>query len=131
MASFVYDAAVNSMFQGDIALDTDTVKFLLVTSAYTANQTADAYVATIDAGYRVATTGALASKTFASQAFDAADPSIAALAGATVAAVVCFVDTGSDATSRLLSYHDITPDYVPATVDVVLVLNASGIIAPA
>jgi len=127
MASFIYDAALDAAWQGDLALDTADVKMLLLTDDYTASQTADAYVSSITTAARVATTAVLTSKSFTNAVFDAADPGLSALTGNTVDAIAVFVDTGSDATSRLLSYHTVTPAYVPSGADVVISIPTTGI----
>lgn len=131
MASFVYDAAVDAAWQGDVTLDTSDVKMLLLNAAglYTASATADMYVSSITTAARVATSAVLASKTFTLGVIDAADPGLSALTGATVDAIVLFVDSGSDATSRLISYHVVTPEYVPTGADVVVSIPITGLIA--
>lgn len=129
MASFVYDAAIDAAWQGDIALDTSDVKLLLLGTGYTPSQTTDVYVSSITTAARVATTAALSGKTFSGGKFDADNPGLSALTGATVSAVVVFIDSGSDATSRLVSYHDVTPAYVPATQDVVISIPTTGLFA--
>lgn len=127
MASFVYDAAIDAAWQGDLALDTADVKMLLLTDDYTASQTADVYVSSITTAARIETTAVLTSKVFTLGMFDAADPALSALTGNTVDAIALFVDTGSDATSRLLSYHTVTPSFVPTGTDVVISIPTTGI----
>lgn len=127
MASFVYDAAVNAAWQGELSLGTAEVKMLLVTDAYTPSQTADAFVSSVAGGARVATTEALTGKSFTAARFDADDPGVSALSGATVSAVVVFVDSGTDATSRLISYNVVTPAYVPTGADVVVSIPTTGV----
>lgn len=132
MASFVYDAAQRAAWTGDLdvtSATTPTLSALLVDSQYTASQTADAYVSSIPTAARLATLGALSSVTVASAfTVDAADPQYSALTGATVAAMVVFADTGTDATSRLVSYHSVTPAYVPSGADIVVSIPTTGLI---
>lgn len=132
MASFVYDAALRGMATGDLDLTTTatpTLSALLVDSQYTASQTADVYVSSITTAARLATLGALSSVTVAAPfTVDFADPQYSALTGATVAGVVVFADTGADATSRLVSYHVVTPAYVPNGADIVVSIPTTGAI---
>lgn len=133
MASFVYDAALRAAFKGELnVLDTSgtaTLSAILTSATYAANQTADVYLATIAAGNRLATLGALSSVTVSGQfTLDAEDLQKSALSGDAPTGLVVFVDTGSDATSLLVSYHTITPAYTPSGADVVFSIPTVGLI---
>lgn len=69
---------------------------------------ADQFLADIPAAARVATSAALASKTFVDGVFDAADTTFTAAAGDPCEAFAIFEDTGVATTSRLLSITDRT-----------------------
>ena len=73
----------------------------------------------------------LASKTFAAGTFDAADTLTAALTGAAdMGGIVLYVDSGAEATSRLVLYLDTSitgMPFTPSGGDVTVQWNASGI----
>ncbi len=111
-----------------------TVKqtFVDITSAYTYNA-ADTFVTALgvndNPNYGSAVT--LASKTFASGTFDAADTTTTALTGAAdLGAIVLYVDSGTEATSRLALFLDTSitgMPFTPSGGDVTVVWNAAGI----
>lgn len=111
-----------------------TVKqtFVDITSAYTysgAHDFVDDLGANDNPNYGSAVS--LASKTFANGTFDAADTTTTTLSGANeVGAIVLYIDSGSEATSRLALYLDnsITGmPFTPSGGDVTVQWNASGI----
>lgn len=80
----------------------------------------------------VGTAQTLGTKTFTSGVFDAADSTFTAVSGASVEALVIYVDTGSSATSRLVAYIDTGVTGLPVTPnggDIGITWNASGIFA--
>ena len=107
MANAMYDKGREGFLDGSIDYDTDTIKAVLVdTGAYTVDLATHQFLSDIAAGARIATSGALASKTVTAGVADAADITITAVTGATVEAIVLYKDTGSAATSRLICYID-------------------------
>lgn len=111
-----------------------TVKqtFVDITSAYAFNNAHDFVddLATFDnPNYGAAAT--LASKTFANGTFDAADTTTTALSGAAdLGGIVLYVDSGAEATSRLVLYLDASitgMPFTPSGGDVTVQWNASGI----
>jgi hypothetical protein len=73
---------------------------------------------------------ALASKTFTNGTFDAADITFTAVSGATVEAIVLFLDTGTAANDKLICYIDSASAGLPVTPnggDINVVWNGSGI----
>lgn len=89
----------------------DTGANIAGSGAYTSggrivNLSTHQYLSDITAGARIATSGNLASKTVTGGVADAADVTFSAVTGATVEAVVIYKDTGSAATSPLISYAD-------------------------
>lgn len=71
------------------------------------------------------------SKTYTNGTFDAADITFSAVSGATVEALVIYVDTGSAATSPLVAYID-TATGLPVTPnggDITITWSASGILS--
>lgn len=73
-----------------------------------------------------------ATKTYDNGVFDGADVSFSAVTGATVEAIVIYIDTGTPATSRLVAYVDTGATGLPVTPnggDINITWNASGIFA--
>lgn len=68
-----------------------------------------------DLSGRVGTDQTLTSKTYANGSFDAADSSFPAMTGATVEALVLYIDTGVAGTSRLVAYIDTGVTGLPFT----------------
>lgn len=111
----------------------DTIKCVLVTSAYTYNAAHDFMD---DITGELARSNALASKTLTNGTFDFADPVMnAATAAGTGVAVIFFKDTGGAAsTNRLIAYDDKQADGTTALSRPVLVgdvvtlqIHASGL----
>lgn len=107
MASFVYDKARELAATSGIGWLTNNIKVVLVdTGAYTPNAATDQYLSSIAVGARIATSGNLANKSATGGACDADDISVTGVSGATVEAVVVYIDTGSAASSNLLAFLD-------------------------
>ena len=111
-----------------------TVKqtFADITTAYTfstAHDFVDDLGANDNPNYGSATS--LASKTFTDGLFDAADTTTTALSGgADLGAIILYVDSGVEATSRLVLYLDTSitgMPFTPSGGDVTVQWNASGI----
>lgn len=129
MANAVYPAAKQSLLKGDLDLD-GTVKVVGVTSGYTYS-TAHDNLDDVTGGLRVAT-GTLANKTFASGVFDADNVTFTAVSGSAIAALILYLDTGTESTSKLIAYIDSASAGLPVTPnggDITLTWNASGIFA--
>lgn len=113
MSTFVYPKALASLMAADIDLPADTIKIVLVSGAYTATTTHE-FLSDVGAGHRIATSPALSTKAVTSGVFTADDPTFTAVAsGPAVRGWVAYVDTGVEATSRLLCYVDRRADSVP------------------
>jgi hypothetical protein len=112
VANLVYKKALENFLAGNLDLDANTVKAVLVTTdggtPYTVNPNTDDALADVPAGARVGTTAALAGKTVTDGVFDAADSVVdpGPASGTTVEAIVVYVEGGSEATSWLLCYLD-------------------------
>jgi len=108
MANSLYDKAREAFGNAQISWTADTIKALLVdTSAYTVNLATHQYLSDIAGGARVGTAQTLGTKTNTAGVFDAADISVTGLSSApTVEAIVIYQDTGTESTSRLISYID-------------------------
>ena len=78
----------------------------------------------------VGTAQTLGTKTFTNGTFDAANSTWTAVSGATVEALVIYIDTGSAATSRLVAYLDTGYTGLPVTPnggDITVTWDAAGI----
>jgi len=108
-----------------------TVKVALIdTGTYTYNA-ADQFYSSASAA-AVGTPQTIGSKTFTNGVFDGADVTYTAVTGASIEALIIWVDTGSNATSPLVAYIDTSVTGLPVTPnggDITIVWNASGIFA--
>ncbi len=102
----VIQAAANSSLGG-------TVRVALVdTGTYTYSATHEFLTSLTGV---VGTAQTLGTKTFVNGTFDAADVVFTAVTGATVEALVIYIDTGTAATSRLVAYLDTGYTGLPVT----------------
>src|SRR5690242_4179083 len=86
----------------------DTIKVMLIHSATASYSGSNEFVGDLSSGGIIARSGGLSSKTVTSGTFDAADITITAVSGSTVDAVILYKDTGSDSTSPLLAWFDVS-----------------------
>lgn len=138
MASKVYGNALKAAFNKEIDFDSDTIKVILLTSAYTPNQDTHDYLDDVVAN-EVSGTGytaggqALAGKTVTYDAstntvkFDANDVT---WAGSTVTAryAVVYDDApATNATKPLIAYFDFTTDRASSNGDFIVRWGTDGI----
>lgn len=115
MASGLYTKGKQSLLDGTVNMEADTIKIALVANSYTANLSTDQYYSTISSAVQ-GTPQTLASKTFTDGAFDAADVTFTSLpGGATINALVVYEDTGVAGTSSLIAYIDSASAGLPTT----------------
>lgn len=118
-------------FTANNNLSAGTVKVALIdTGTYTYNSANQFYSSASSAS--VGTPQTLGSKTFTNGVFDAADVTFTAVTGASVEALILWIDTGSNATSPLVAYIDTSVTGLPVTPnsgDITITWNASGIFA--
>jgi hypothetical protein len=116
MANSLYDKGRESFLNGEIDWTDHDIKAVLVQTSggYTVDLANHQYLSSISAGYRVATSANLASKTTTAGVADAADVTFSAVTGATVGAAVIYRDTGDADTSPLIAYID-TATGLPVT----------------
>jgi hypothetical protein len=113
----IYPKASEQMLQGGIDLLTDAVKLVLVDADdYTYNASHE-FLSSIPAGARVATSPNLSGKTVTNGLFNASGTSFASVSGDEAEAIVVFVDTGNESTSRLIAYLDTGHTGLPITPD--------------
>lgn len=113
----------------NISLSSGTVKVILVDSAdYTYNAAHD-FLDDVPAGARVATTAALTGKSVTNGLFDADDTTFATVTGDTSEVLIYYIDTGVEATSRLVYFCDSATGLAvtPNGSSISLTHNASGI----
>ena len=138
MANGLYKLYKQAILGAGLNLSSGTVKATLVDAGnYSVNLTTDQYMNkdTIPLVARVGSNVTLGSKTVALGVFDAADVTFTAVSGASVEAIVIWVDGGGGGTSQsgttdpLVVYID-TGTNLPVTPnggDIVVAWNASGI----
>jgi hypothetical protein len=115
MANSLYTKAKQGLISGNIDLDTDDIRAVLVDGAdYTPNLATHEFLSSIPAGARVAVSGALQNKTVTDGVFDADDIVIAAVSGDQFEYIVLYKHTGSDATARFIYLID-TATGLPCT----------------
>lgn len=106
----LYPKGREAFLAGDAAWDSDDFR-VIVTDADYVFSTAHDNLDDVAAGGRVATSGALTSKTVTDGVADAADVTFAALAGgSTITGVLVYKHTGTESTSRLIAWYDTKAD---------------------
>lgn len=131
MANAVYPKYLEALLDAssNVDLNDGTVKVALVdTGTYTYSAAHDFYD-DVSAAV-VGTPQTINNTTVTNGLFDGDDVTFSAVTGATVGAVILFVDTGTPGTSRLVCYLDTGISGLPITpsgADISLSWNASGI----
>ena len=137
MASLTYNSFKKHLMNGGIDLDTDTIRVALVTEDYTPDQDAHEYFddvtnEVVGVGY-TADGAALAGKAVTQDdtdnegVFDANDTEWTT-ATITARAAVIWKDTGTDATSPLIRYHDFGEDKTTTGTTFKITWAAEGIL---
>lgn len=132
MANAIYPKYKQSLLNADanVSLAAGTVKIALVdTGVYTFNTSHQFFS---DLSGVDASSPALTTKTITNGVFDADDPTITTVSGASFEALIVYIDTGTTTTSRLVAYIDSGWTGLPATPnggDIILQFNASGLFA--
>ena len=107
MANTLYDAARQRYLEGQLNWMTDTVKCILVsTSGYAVQTGTHQYLSDISTSAIIGTAVTLTGKSTTGGAADAADCTFVSVSGATIGAIILYVDTGTAGTSPLLAYID-------------------------
>lgn len=109
-----------------IAGDTD-VRVLVVTNGYVYSPLHE-FLSSVPSGTRMSTSAPLTERTFANHVFDADDLVIPDVVGDEVGALILYVDTGNEATSRLFAYIDEGDGLTPIGADLNVVWNSAGIV---
>jgi hypothetical protein len=130
MANAIYPIYKQALLDGltDIDLNDGTVKVALVdTGTYTYNAAHDFLN---DLSGVVGTAQTIANTTVTNGLFDGDNVTFTAVSGASVEALVIYIDTGVSTTSRLVAYIDTSVTGLPVTPnggDISISWNASGI----
>jgi hypothetical protein len=130
MANKLYPKTKKQFLQAGIDLSAANVRAILIdTGAYTYDDAHD-FLDDIPAGARIAVSGNLTGKTFGDDgSFDSDDPTFTAVSGASIEAIVLYVHTGTESTSRLIMYQDTGVTGLPLTPDgsdVQITVDAAG-----
>lgn len=114
----------------DITAAGTVVKAVLVDLADYTYSAAHRFLSDVPSVARVSTTAALTGKSATNGLFTAANSVFTAAAGDPSEAIIVYIDTGVDSTSRLMLFFDTSTGGLPMTptgVDLALTWNASGI----
>ncbi len=106
MTNFIYKKAKESFLKGEINLYSNTIKVLILNNTYTPNVNTHQFVSDINSSSIEDRSSGLSNKTVTDGVFDADDVTIANYSGNSFNAVAIYLDSGSDATSRLIAYLD-------------------------
>jgi hypothetical protein len=117
MTKAIYPKALEALLKANLDLD-GSVKIALVDTSTggAAYNSAHEFVSSIAAGI-VGRTSALSGKSFTNGVFFSDDGSALGVSGVEFEAIVFFLDTGDDATSRLIAFEDEDISGAPATPD--------------
>lgn len=107
MANTLFDFCRQRFLEAQINWMTDTIKVILVnTGAYTPQTSVHQYLSDIPTSARIAGPVTLTAKATTGGAADAADVTFTAVSGASIEAIVIYVDTGTESTSPLIAFID-------------------------
>lgn len=130
MANKLYPKSKKQFLQAGIDLASLNVRAILIDAgAYTYDDAHD-FLDDIPSGARIAVSGNLANKTFGDNgSFDSDDPTFTGVSGASIEAIVLYVHTGTESTSRLIMYQDTGVTGLPLSPDgsdVQITVDAGG-----
>jgi hypothetical protein len=130
MANKLYPKSKKQFLQAGIDLSAVNVRAILVDAgAYTYDDAHD-FLDDIPSGARIAVSGNLTGKAFGDDgSFDSDDPTFTGVTGASIEAIVLYVHTGTDSTSRLIMHQDTGVTGLPLTPDgsdVQITVDAAG-----
>jgi hypothetical protein len=133
MANALYPKAKAQYLKGAIDLSSAslTIRAYSLDTAFYTYSASHEFLSDVAGGSRIKKSNPLTGKTvnLTTGAFDSDDPTMEAVTGADIDAIILYIDTGVDATSRLLMYQDSSISTVPFTPDgsdVRIVVDAAG-----
>lgn len=116
MANAIYPKWKEALLQGAANSSlAGNVKAILVDTADYTYDAAHDFLDDVPSGARVSTTANLGSKTYTNGVFDAADSVFSAVTGDVSEAIIIYVDSGVEGTSRLVAYIDTSITGSPVT----------------
>lgn len=116
MANGAYKKTKKLILDADVDLLVDDIRVILVDAAdYTVDLTNHDFLDDVPAAARVATSGALGSKTTTDGIFDAADVTFTSVSGDQSEALIIYKHTGVEGTSPLIVYLDTGYTGLPIT----------------
>lgn len=130
MANAIYPKYKEALLNGssNTNMSSGTVKVALVDTGTYSYSSAHEFLSSLSG--RVGTDQTLGTKTFTNGTFDAANSTFTAVSGATVEALVIYIDTGVAGTSRLVAFIDTGVTGLPVTPnggDINITWDAAGI----
>lgn len=128
MANALYNTAKKKILDADIDFLVDDIRFALIDTGVETFNGADEFMNVITSTVaRMAAT--LSTPTTTAGTFDAVDPTINAVTGSTVEAVVLYKYNASDASAPVIAWIDSSPSiaFTPNGSNVTLTLDGSGI----
>lgn len=132
MANVIYPKYKEALLSGGSNTGLNgTLKVTLVDLADYTYNAAHAFINDVPSGARVAS-ATLASKTYTDGTLDAADATFSAVTGDVSEALILWIDTGTESTSRLVAFFDTGVTGLPVTPnggDITVTWNASGILS--
>lgn len=137
MADVVYNQFKKNIMNGNIDLDTDTIKVALVTSSYTpdadthedfADVTNEVTGAGYTAGGQTLSNAAVTADTTDDEGVFDADDVTWSTSTITARGAVIYKDSGVDSTSWLIAYLDFTSDQSSSSGDFTISFGAEGIL---
>lgn len=130
MANLIFPKAKESLWKGDLDLDSDCRWILVDGADYTYNAAHD-NLDDVPAGARVAVMAAgVASKTFVNGLFTHANFTFTAVTGDPSEILILYLHTGTESTSKLIIYMDTGITGIPVTPnggDINVTVNGSGV----
>jgi hypothetical protein len=133
MANALYPKTKAQYMKGAIDLSSAslTIRAYSLDTAFYTYSASHEFLSDVAGGSRVKKSNPLTGKTvnLTTGAFDSDDPTMEAVTGADIDAIILYIDTGVEATSRLIMYQDSSISTVPFTPDgsdVRIVVDAAG-----
>jgi hypothetical protein len=107
MANLLYDKGREAFLDGSISWSSDDIRVILVDAAdYTVDSANHDFLDDVPAAARVATSGALTTKTVTAGVADADDLTFSAVTGDQSEALIIYKHTGVESSSNLIAYID-------------------------
>lgn len=132
MANAIYPLYKEALLDNaaNIDLNDGDVRVILIDAADYTYSAAHDFLDDVPAGARVATSGALTSTTVTAGTFDADDVTLSSVSGDPSEALIIYIHTGVESTSRLVAYLDTGVTGLPVTPNggnITITWDASGI----